>query len=149
MHHAIFTVLWEKLHSLHISHKTCKCFLCQVGQRNTFPLKLCALLLVKLTKMGVTGKPDKTSPTYKTRALLFTLVPWRHTLEILRVPFRGKSELRAVLRSVTLFDESTRGWNNEAFTPKGIHQESTRYTRTRTPYSSSTKNSASNRLLTI
>ncbi len=73
-----------------------------MGQRNTFPLKLCALLLVKLTNMGVTGKPDKTSPTYKMRALLFTLVPWRHTLEILRVPFRGESELRVVLRSVTL-----------------------------------------------
>ncbi len=28
---------------------------CQMGQRNTFPVKLCALLLVKLTKMGVTG----------------------------------------------------------------------------------------------
>ncbi len=32
-----------------------------MGQRDTFPLKPCALLLVKLTKMGVTRKPDKTS----------------------------------------------------------------------------------------
>ncbi len=42
------------------------------GTKNTFLLKLCALLLVKLTKMGVTGKPDKTSPTSKRRGLFFT-----------------------------------------------------------------------------
>ncbi len=65
-----------------------------MGQRNTFPLKLCALLLVKLTKMGVTGKPDKTYPTPKRYLSLFFLVPWRHTLEILRLPFRRESELQ-------------------------------------------------------
>ncbi len=57
-----------------------------MGQRNTFPLKLCALLLVKLTKMGVTGKPDKTSPTPKRGVFSLLSVPWRHTY---RLPFRG------------------------------------------------------------
>ncbi len=70
-----------------------------MGQRNTFPLKLCALLLVKLTKMGVIGKPDKTSPTPKTGAFSLLSVPWRHAY---RLPFRGESELLAVLNSVTL-----------------------------------------------
>ncbi len=73
-------------------------------QRNTFPLKLYALLLVKLTKMGVTGKPDKTSPTPKRRLFLFTFgaLETHITVENSRLPFRGESELLAVLSSVTL-----------------------------------------------
>ncbi len=73
-----------------------------MGQRNTFQVKLCALLLVKLTKMGVTGKPDKIYPKPKRYALLLTLGSLGHTLEISRLPFWGESELRAVLCSVTL-----------------------------------------------
>ncbi len=63
---------------------------CQLGQRNTFPLKLRALLLVKLTKMGVTGKPDKTSPTPKREVFSFS-VPWRHTYHLgnLATPLQG------------------------------------------------------------
>ncbi len=60
-----------------------------MGQRNTFLLKLCALLLVKLTKMGVTGKSDKTSPTSERRALLFTLGSPETHLGNLAAPFSG------------------------------------------------------------
>ncbi len=60
-----------------------------MGQRNTFLLKLCALLLVKLTKMGVTGKSDKTSPTSERRALLFTLGSLETHLGNLAAPFSG------------------------------------------------------------
>ncbi len=73
-------------------------------QRNTFPLKLCALLLVKLNKMAGTGKVFKTSPTPKMRFFFLPSVPWRDTLITLenpRLPFQGESELLADISSVT------------------------------------------------
>ncbi len=66
---------------------------CQGKQKNTFPLKLCALLLVRLTEMGVPGKPDKTSPTPKRRSSsLYIQCPGDTliiTLETSQLPFRG------------------------------------------------------------
>ncbi len=91
---------------------------CQVGQRNTFPLKLCALLLVKLTKMGVTGKPDKTSPTPQRQVLLFTfgalethlLSPWKSHDS----PSRGRGvQASGSFKFINLVDSL---WTNQPMT---------------------------------
>ncbi len=62
-----------------------------MGQRNTFPLKLCALLLVKLTKMVLQGKQTKLLPHPKSSSSLYFRCPVEThiTVEISRLPSRG------------------------------------------------------------
>ena len=88
MHHTICTIFCKttQLITPAIKHAN----EVSLGQRNTFPLKLYALLLVNLTKRGVTGKPDKTSSIPKNWASLNLRFPGdTHHLGHLATPLPG------------------------------------------------------------
>ncbi len=145
MHHTIFTVLWEKLHRVSrsvIKHAN------EVSRetKKHFPAETMCLGIGQINQNGCYRDQIKLLPHPKGEFFSLHSVPWRHTYNHLgKLPTPLSGGVRASGRykfsnfGDLTSDQSTRGWNDEAFTPKGIHQESTHYTCTRTLYSAPTK----------